>query len=336
VAAEPLLPKRRRRDPFDDPGLDPGVLDEALEDSEPEPDPDPPGGGSPEPGADSEQPPAQGESPAAGPPPSKPSAPPAPVFRTRALRVPGVGEGAPGRRSTARNRTGGVVGVSPTDRGDGLHVFATMLAAAARSTGPGRIRPAVDDVRQSIREGREGNLVIFVVDASGSMAARDRMSAVGGAAQSLLRDAYQRRDKVAVITFRGADARVLLPPTSSSYIASRRLARFDTGGKTPLAQGLLRAAEVVRREKARDRTRRPLVVVLTDGRATGGPDPLGRTRIAAARLVAEGAAAVVVDCENSYVRLGLAAELATALDAPVLRLEQLRADTLTDVVRDAA
>ncbi|BBZ05047.1 hypothetical protein MCHIJ_44840 [Mycolicibacterium chitae] len=336
VAAELALPHRRRRDPFDDPGLDPGVLDEALEDSEPEPDPDPPGGGSPEPGADSEQPPAQGESPAAGPPPSKPSAPPAPVFRTRALRVPGVGEGAPGRRSTARNRTGGVVGVSPTDRGDGLHVFATMLAAAARSTGPGRIRPAVDDVRQSIREGREGNLVIFVVDASGSMAARDRMSAVGGAAQSLLRDAYQRRDKVAVITFRGADARVLLPPTSSSYIASRRLARFDTGGKTPLAQGLLRAAEVVRREKARDRTRRPLVVVLTDGRATGGPDPLGRTRIAAARLVAEGAAAVVVDCENSYVRLGLAAELATALDAPVLRLEQLRADTLTDVVRDAA
>ena len=117
--------------------------------------------------------------------------------------------------------------------------------------------------------------MIFVVDASGSMAARDRMAAVSGATLSLLRDAYQRRDKVAVITFRAQDATVLLPPTSSVHIAGRRLARFDTGGKTPLAQGLLAARDVVVREKARDRARRSLVVVLTDGRATGGPDPLG-------------------------------------------------------------
>jgi len=77
-------------------------------------------------------------------------------------------------------------------------------------------------------------------------------------------------------------------------------------------------------------------VVLTDGRATGGPDPLGRSRSAAQRLVAEGAAAVVVDCETSYVRLGLAGELAGQLKAPVLRLEQLRADYLARAVRSAA
>jgi magnesium chelatase subunit D len=152
----------------------------------------------------------------------------------------------------------------------------------------------------------------------------------------LLRDAYQRRDKVAVITFRGQEAKLLLPPTSSAHIAGRRLATFDTGGKTPLAQGLQAARDLVAREKVRDRTRRALVVVLTDGRATGGPDPLGRSRIAAARLVAEGATAVVIDCETSYIRLGLAASLATALAAPVLRLEQLRADALTAVVRTAA
>jgi magnesium chelatase subunit D len=178
--------------------------------------------------------------------------------------------------------------------------------------------------------------VIFVVDASGSMAARDRMSAVSGAALSLLRDAYQRRDKVAVITFRQDGARVLLPPTSSAHIASRRLTRFDTGGTTPLAQGLLTARDVVVRERVRDRTRRPLVVVLTDGRATGGPDPLGRSRSAARRLVAEGAAAVVVDCETSYVRLGLAADLAEHLEAPLLQLEQLRADYLAQALRRAA
>ena len=165
------------------------------------------------------------------------------------------------------------------------------------------------------------------------MAARDRLSAVGGATMSLLRDAYQRRDKVAVITFRGAQAQVLLPPTTSVHIAGRRLARFDTGGKTPLAQGLLAAKDVVVREKARDRARRSLVVVLTDGRATGGPDPLGRARTAAAMLLAEGAAAVVVDCETSYVRLGLAEVLATQLEAPAVRLAHLRADGLTRLVR---
>ena len=215
-------------------------------------------------------------------------------------------------------------------------MFGTLLAAVGRQRVPGRPRPTPDDVRLAVREGREGNLVIFVVDASGSMAARDRMSAVSGAALSLLRDAYQRRDKVAVITFRQEDARVLLPPTSSVHIAGRRLAGFDTGGKTPLAQGLLAARDLVVREKARDRARRSLVVVLTDGRATGGPDPLGRAREAAARLVAEGAAAVVVDCETSYVRLGLAEQLAGYLGAPAVRLAQLRADNLTDVVRTAA
>ncbi|BBZ34271.1 magnesium chelatase subunit D family protein [Mycolicibacterium confluentis] len=343
VAAELALPHRRRRDPFDDPGLDPGALDEILGDQdtgpEPEPDPDPdsdpPGGGTPPP-AESETSGQSEGSPSPSPAPAQQSAAPTPTFQTRALRVPGVGEGAPGRRSVARNRSGAVVGVSPGDTGDGLHLFATMLATAGRSRQAGRLRPDVDDIRLAVRQGREGNLVIFVVDASGSMAARDRMSAVSGAALSLLRDAYQRRDKVAVITFRADQAQLLLPPTTSAHIAGRRLARFDTGGRTPLAQGLLAAADLVRREKVRDRTRRPLVVVLTDGRATGGPDPLGRSRIAAARLVAEGASAVVVDCETSYIRLGLAGVLADALGAPVLRLEQLRAEALTAVVRSAA
>ena len=111
---------------------------------------------------------------------------------------------------------------------------------------------------------------------------------------------------------------------------------FDTGGRTPLAAGLLAARDLVARQKVRDRARRALVVVLTDGRATGGPDPLGRSRIAAARLQAEGAAAVVVDCETSYIRLGLAGELAGWLGAPVLRLEQLRAEHLSDAVRSVA
>ena len=338
VAAELALPHRRRRDPFDDPGLDPDQLDDAMaqageaaDGSEPEPDPDPPGAGESTPGSESAVPQRSSES------RSRPSAPPSPAFRTRALVVPGVGEGAPGRRSRARNRTGKAISATAQrDAGHGVHVFGTLLAAAGRQRRPGRPRPQPEDVRREIREGREGNLVIFVVDASGSMAARDRMSAVSGATLSLLRDAYQRRDKVAVITFRQQEAQLVLPPTSSVHIAGRRLARFDTGGKTPLARGLLAARDVVVREKARDRARRSLVVVLTDGRATGGPDPLGRARAAAALLVAEGAAAVVVDCETSHVRLGLAEQLAGHLGAPTVRLAQLGADALSNVVRTAA
>ncbi|WP_297698832.1 magnesium chelatase subunit D family protein [Mycobacterium sp.] len=340
VAAELALPHRRRRDPFDDPGIDRDQLDEALAQagSDPDPEPDPPGGQSADTGQDAPQQ-NSGERPTAQPPKTKPSAPPSKTFRTRTLRVPGVGEGAPGRRSRARNASGSVIAAADGDDtscgGHGLHLFATLLSAAERA-GAGPLRPGPDDVRRAVREGREGNLVIFVVDASGSMAARDRMAAVSGATLSLLRDAYQRRDKVAVITFRHQEARLLLPPTSSAHIAGRRLARFDTGGKTPLAEGLLAARELIVREKARDRSRRPLVVVLTDGRATAGPDPLGRTRSAAARLVAEGAAAVVVDCETSYVRLGLAEQLARHLGAPSVRLEQLHADSLTRAVRDVA
>ncbi|MDT5265611.1 MAG: magnesium chelatase subunit, partial [Mycobacterium sp.] len=342
VAAELALPHRRRRDPFDDPGLDPEQLNEALaqagdpppeHEHDPDREPDPPDGGGVS--EDSSDQAAPQRSPSSGG--SRPNAPPAAAFRTKALVVPGVGEGAPGRRSRARNRTGTTVSATDDpDAGHGLHVFGTLLAAARHQRQPGRVSVGPDDVRRAIREGREGNLVIFVVDASGSMAARDRMAAVGGATLSLLRDAYQRRDKVAVITFRGQQAELVLPPTSSVYIASRRLARFDTGGKTPLAQGLLAARDVVLRERARDRARRSLVVVLTDGRATGGPDPLGRTRHAARLLRAEGAAAIVVDCETSYVRLGLAEDLANHLGAPAVRLSELRADALTRLVKSGA
>ena len=343
VAAELALPHRRRRDPFDDPGLDPDLLDEAMRegaasagDGEPQPDLDP----DPDPNGGGESADAPAETSVRRPNPRsepQPAAPPSQAFRTRALTVPGIGDGAVGRRSAARNSAGAVIRPSPApDRGHGVHLFGTVLSAAGRSRGGGGLRPGVEDIRRAERVGREGNLVIFVVDASGSMAARDRMAAVSGAALSLLRDAYQRRDKVAVITFRADGARLVLPPTTSAYIASRRLTRFDTGGTTPLAEGLLAARDVVVRERVKDRARRPLVVVLTDGRATGGPDPLGRSAIAAARLAAEGPAAVVVDCEMSYVRLGLAAVLAGQLGAPVLRLEQLHADNLTGVLRQTA
>ncbi|PZG02578.1 protoporphyrin IX magnesium chelatase, partial [Micromonospora craterilacus] len=237
-------------------------------------------------------------------------------LRARFLTAPGMGEGVPGRRSRARTGRGRTTAARvPAGRPGALHLPATVRAAAphqahrGRTTGPLRLRAS--DVREAVREGREGNLVLFVVDASGSMGARQRMSAVKDAVLALLTDAYQRRDKVAVIAFRGAGAQTLLPATCSVLAASTRLAELPTGGRTPLAEGLLAAAELLRLERLRDPKRRPLVLVVTDGRATAGPDPLRRADRAAAVLRTTGAACIVVDCESGPVRLHLAHRLAT-------------------------
>jgi len=209
---------------------------------------------------------------------------------------------------------------------------ATVRAAAPYQRGRGRSGPGLvvkpGDLRENLREGREGNLVVFLVDASGSMAAKRRMSAVKGAVLSLLGDAYQRRDKISLVSFRGEGAQILLPPTSSVELAASRLDDLPTGGRTPLAAGLAKAAEVLQREGLRDGERRPLLVLLTDGRATSGPDP----RVAASGLRRFGAAAFVVDTEEGHVRLGMAAEVAGAMGARCLRLEDLRAESLVELV----
>jgi magnesium chelatase subunit D len=195
------------------------------------------------------------------------------------------------------------------------HLPATLRAALHR--GARVVDP--QDLREAVHVGREANLVLFVVDASGSMAARKRMTVVKTAVLSLLRDAYQRRDRVGMITFRGRTADQVLPPTSSHEVGVLRLAGLRTGGRTPLALGLRRAAETIATERRRDPRRRPLLIVVTDGRATSGPDPV----LCAPALA--GVAAVVVDCESGPVRLGLAARLATALNADLMPLGHLEA-----------
>lgn len=362
-AALLALPHRRRRNPFDAPGLDEEKLDDTLEefgggDDAPEDDPDPdgPGGGGrpPQDGPEAPQGPDTGETTEAparsGEPEEGQGGRPAgsgeqsavraaEPFRTKMLSVPGLGEGAAGRRSRARTDHGRTTGARrPRGALTKLHLAATVQAAAPHQRARGRSGRGLvvrrDDLRQATREGREGNLVLFVVDASGSMAARARMSAVKGAVLSLLLDAYQRRDKVGLITFRGKDATVALPPTSSVDAAAVRLESLPTGGRTPLSAGLLKAHDVLRVERLRDPARRPLLVVVTDGRATGGPDPVALGTRAARLHAAEGTASVVVDCESGPVRLGLAGALAGELGGTAVTLDELRADSIAGLVRD--
>jgi magnesium chelatase subunit D len=358
VAARLALPHRRRRNPFDAPGLDEETLEQALSDGRPEDDdptdPDD-GGGSPPPEGHSRANGPSDDGPTtaprgegggrtdAAPAPEQAAVTPDAPFRTKRLEVPGIGAGVAGRRSRARSDRGRVVGSRrPEGAVTRLHLVDTVLAAAPHQHARGRSGPGLrierEDLRQASLEGREGNLVLFVVDASGSMGARSRMAAVKGAVLSLLMDAYQRRDKVGLITFRGGDAELALPPTWSVEAAAARLTSLPTGGRTPLAAGLLRAHETLRLERVRDPQRRPLLVVVTDGRATGarGGDHLGDARRAAGLLAATGIASVVVDCESGPVRLGLAASLGLQLGAETLRIEDLGAESLVRTVREAA
>ena len=383
AAARLALPHRRRRNPFDAPGLDEDLLDAILGDAEPEPDgpPEPPGPGAdppqdvqdppgadtesaadqPRPGAGDVDEPAA-EQPSAEPTPvgeapvdetsvQKPAGAPAgsnpgsvaasaPTFRTRLFTVAGSGEGEAGRRSRAITSLGRTVGATPMigRTGGSVHLTATVRAAAPHQLGRGRTGPGLllhhDDLRTAVKEGRESNLVLFCVDASGSMAARRRMEQVKTAVLSLLVDAYQRRDKVGLVTFRGTSAALALPPTSSVEVAAKRLADLPAGGRTPLAEGLLTARETLRLERIRDPRRRALLVVVTDGRATSGPDALPRSRRAAALLAADRVSSLVVDCETGAFRMGLAGRLAEALTAQYVTLGEVGAASLAGAVRD--
>ena len=378
VAARLALPHRRRRNPFDAPGLDEQQLEEALGDEEPaNPGPDdqgPDDQGPDDQGPDDQGPDDQGPgdtdpgAPGPGTPPAREnttqdtgsgttdSSPPtqagdqAPrpsgretvtpsgaTFRARRLEVTGKGKGAAGRRSRAYTDGGRTVGaVLPQASPRDLHLTATLMACAPHQARRGRTGPGLliqlSDLRERRREGRESNLVLFVVDASGSMAARRRMEAVKGAVLSLLLDAYQRRDKVGLICFRGSGAQLLLPPTSSVDAAARRLETMPAGGRTPLAAGLAEAHATLARERLRDPRRRPLLVVVTDGRHTQGSDPA----VTAARLRKDSIGCVVIDCEAGPVRLGLAVTLAKALGATYLNLQDLgdlSAGAIADSVR---
>ena len=371
-AAILALPHRRRRNPFDAPGLDEELLDRLLgEDDLPDPpEPDGPEGGASDdtPSDTAEVPPsgapagasdaapvcqappateggtssapsdAPSDAPQSGPAPEGVRASAAQPYRPKVLRVDGLGAGSDGRRSRAVSRRGQTVGVARQGTGSGLHMVATLQAAAGSQAARGRTDGPVvlraEDLRRAVRIGQEANLVLFCVDASGSMAARRRMSAVKTAILSLLLDAYRRRDKVGLVTFRGTGAEVVLPPTRSVDVAAARLDEVPAGGRTPLAAGLLESARIIQRERLRDPRTRPLLVVVTDGRATDGADGVARSQQAAEYVASLGITTVVVDSESGPLRFGLARELAVRLGAEHLPVGEVSASALTDAATD--
>jgi magnesium chelatase subunit D len=251
-----------------------------------------------------------------------------------------------GRRSRTRvvQKQGRYI-QSTINRNTGDVAFDATLRAAApyqltRRKGNGLalvLRP--EDIREKLRERRIGNFLLFVVDASGSMGARGRMKASKGAIMSLLLDAYQKRDHVAMVSFRKDDAMLNLPPTASIELAARLLKEMSVGGRTPLSFGLVKCCEVLRNYLVRDPTARPIVIFITDGKsnvALGERKPLEESLELASLLAGDKRIRfIVIDTESQgMVNFGLARNLAVSMNARYFKIEDLKADTLLNVVKE--
>jgi magnesium chelatase subunit D len=325
-AAELALAHRRRRDPLDPRAADPEALQRAL-DQPPEPDRDPP---RPEP----DPPESEHDPPRSGPdrpePDGGPSEPdlgpgnhdshprpdgettPGEPLESNDAPQSGTSEGlsaperivapAPARLprqaaelSTRRaGPTSGSIDTRAAAGGADVALLSTLLRGS---------------LREHVRAGREGLLLCLVIDASGSMGARRRSARVKGALLELLREAYARRDRVAVIAFRDAAASILVAPGAPLEQAAAALRELPTGGRTPLADGLEAATVLIRRERMREPDRGSIALVLTDGRA---PDTDGRVSAAATSLGRMADAVRIIDTEDGVVRLGLAGRVAAA------------------------
>ncbi|MDR0797470.1 MAG: VWA domain-containing protein, partial [Nitrososphaerota archaeon] len=191
------------------------------------------------------------------------------------------------------------------------------------------------DLREKVRETKMGNLIMFVVDASGSMAVEERMSATKGAVLSLLLDAYQRRDRVGMVVFRKNSAEMVLPPTNSVELAQKYLANLSTGGRTPLAHGLKLGLDAVVSSLRTDDV--PLLVLVSDGRANVnlyGGDPVEEAKNVAYTVASKGIQSLAIDTEQGFLTFGLVKQISEAMGSKYLRLEELRAAPIASAVKN--
>jgi magnesium chelatase subunit D len=300
------LAHRARRDPMSPAGMDEGQLADALDEHL---------------GDDDTQPPGRDEERVVDPPD-----PAAPVALTTARRPRAS---AAGRNGVAQGRRGRQIGDrSPDGPLTSVTLGATVRAAASRRAAGVDSAELVEpgDLREAIHEQRTARLVVITVDASGSMGAAERMMAAKGAVMGLLLDAYQRRDLVSLVAFRGEGAEVVLRPTSSVEVARARLGALATGGRTPLAAGIAAGLEVAT-APARTGTHRPVLVLITDGRATSGPpgvDPIEAASRAGDVVRKAAVDAVVIDVEGTGgSHLGLAGPLAARMGARHVPIDEV-------------
>ena len=250
-----------------------------------------------------------------------------------------------GKRSTTRTdlKQGRYVRAElPKAKVEDLALDATIRAAAPfqkmREDNGCALNIKQEDLRQKVREKRIGNTFLFAVDASGSMGARERMRAVKGAIFYMLKEAYQKRDRVGMIAFRRQKAELLLPITRSVDLAQKCLAELPTGGKTPLADGLAVALQTLSMLNKHDSELEPILVLVTDGRANAteadGGDPVASALKMAERIGKAKITSVVIDTESDFIKLGLAKRVAAAMGANYYTLQRLTKDSIIRIVRN--
>jgi len=267
-------------------------------------------------------------------------------FNARRLDTPldRLTRSSAGRRSQTRTkRKRGRYIQSEPAQGDisDLAFDATLRAAAPHQIHRDRSKVALalrpDDLQKKIRVRRASNLVLFVVDASWSMAVAERMEATKGAIFSLLTDAYQRRDRVGLIVFQKNDAKLILPPTNSVDLARKALTDIPVGGKTPLAAGLTMALHVITQEKRTHPDVMPLMILLTDGAGNVSLTDMAPQQEAyrvATLFKEQHIRSVVINMEHAAFDQGLAQQLADQMNAPCYTHAQLKAEILYLTVRD--
>jgi magnesium chelatase subunit D len=298
------LAHRSRRGPFDPPVVPSEELERAVRDALDGPDP-------PDAGDD------DGE-------PSPGGAPDRPLLLGSARRPPVP----PSRR--APSERGRAVGDEAAGPDANVAVVPTVRALASRRAADRDAALGVDDLRSSVREARRPRTVVLCVDLSGSMGAPARATAASGIVLGLLGDAYQRRDRVALVGFRGSEAEVVVSPTASVEVARNQLDRLTTGGRTPLAEGILAGLRVASAAAGESDV---LLALLTDGRATAGAAAYDRAVDAAAAVARAGVPAIVFDCESGAQRLGLATALAEAMGAAHVHADDLQPGRITAMIR---
>lgn len=201
-----------------------------------------------------------------------------------------------------------------------------------------KIKIRKEDIRVKVRERRTGTSILFVVDSSGSMGVKKRMEAVKGAIMSLLKDAYEKRDRVGLVAFRKDCAEELLPITRSIDLAQKKLEKLTTGGKTPLAAGIERAYNIIKKELKKDEKVVPLILFLSDGKANysiSGKDPIKESLELAQKIKKENIRTIVIDTEEGFIKLEMAKTLSEALGAEYYKLENLKSEDMLKLIKNS-
>jgi magnesium chelatase subunit D len=228
----------------------------------------------------------------------------------------------------------------PDGKTSDIALSATIRAAAPnqlfRQNGDLAISIESSDIREKVRKRKIGNTIVFVVDSSGSMGVSQRMKETKAAILSLLVDAYQKRDKVALVVFKQNSAELILPPTSSVELARKQLEYIPTGGKSPLPHGLLAGFQCVISELKRHKDCKPLLVLISDGRANVSmnkeSNPFDETTQIARQIKQAQIDSLVIDTEKGFIRLGKLEEIANTLGAKYLKLEELKAGNIVQAI----